>query len=688
MPTERTHQQWLEHHLIADPTDAPHDVAAMSPQQRRDIVEAFRLLLEGLYCHLPQKQASYGFDPLQRLKLLAEQAGNANLGDVAFHREMAHIVTSLRDAHTRYLVQRRDTPEVALLPLLVERYVDDDGQHRFIASHVLALDVAQKQAFAKVGFGPDVDILHWNGRPIERAVDLYAEYETGGRPDARRARALESLTIRPLKFGLIPDETWVNISFRGHKGEQEIRLTWKYALLPPEDALPDGSAGAALAFNPVADSARQVKKMLYAANVWVAEQNAARARSEHLLPTTGGAPAAGRTTATEALRRQPPEERSAVQINVEDHWAADRTGVLTGDFGPQVYAREVNHDGRRYGYLRIHSFQVANDLAFVAEVAEMISHLSPNGLIIDLRSNPGGSVWAAEGLLQLFTPNTIEPTRFTMLATDMTRAMAVAPQNRGITPWAESLRSAVASGGTHSRSEPLTRPARCNNLGQRFGGPVVAIVDANTYSAGDLFAAGFVDNGIGKLICTDEATGGGGANVWMPSDVTRALSGTGINLPDMVGASFTISARRAERIGAQDAGIEDAGVTSVFRRPLTRRDLTDKNRDLLDYACRHLATETRSSLQYKLLADDDSASRLEITAAGLTRLSLTYDRTVVGTINVDLAPIDAPMVETMVLPDDWTQHRVEILGHVHNDVRQRRLIPPSTVRWSDFPRCV
>ena len=58
------------------------------------------------------------------------------------------------------------------------------------------------------------------------------------------------------------------------------------------------------------------------------------------------------------------------------------------------------------------------------------------GLIIDLRGNPGGLIWAAERLLQLFTPRSVTPTRFSMVATDLTRAMTDAPQNRrSLSPW-------------------------------------------------------------------------------------------------------------------------------------------------------------------------------------------------------------------------------------------------------------
>ena len=40
------------------------------------------------------------------------------------------------------------------------------------------------------------------------------------------------------------------------------------------------------------------------------------------------------------------------------------------------------------------------------------------------------------------------------------------------------------------------------------------ITDALCYSAADIFAAGFQDNGLGAIVGTDAHTGAGGANVW------------------------------------------------------------------------------------------------------------------------------------------------------------------------------
>jgi len=616
--------------------DAAVDATAtpsLTPERRRSIVTTFRRLLEGLYTHLPQKRSSYGFDPSQRLRLLGERAADPDMTDAVFHREMAQIITDLRDAHTRYLGPRSHADQAMFLPLLVERYVEGDGTTGYIASKVESISPVDKARFTRAGFEQGVELTHWNGVKIARAVELHAQHETGGRADARIARALESLTIRPLQYALPPEEDWVDIRFlTKRKAAREIRLEWQRVALSPTPASPPDEASRTLAYDPIADSAREVKKMLFAGPVWFGEQIAAAGVKPK---TVSECYAAG--------------------------WGGDPSGWLAGRFAANVAARVITHKGRRYGYLRIYSFQVRDDQAFLEEIIELLSHLPPNGLIVDVRSNPGGLIWAAEGLLQLLTPNRIRPTRFSIVATDMTRAMVQARQNRELNPWAESLNDAVITGVSHSRSVPLTPLERCNNLGQRYGGPVVTIVDANTYSAGDLFAAGFVDNDIGKLICTGAATGGGGANVWRPRDVALALRGTGYELPDLGDVSYTIAARRAERIGEAGIDIEDTGVTGPFRHQLTRRDLTSKNRDLLAYASGLLASETVTAMSHSLVG-----TTVDVATVGLDRVQ----------IDIDGVPHETALVEAnravLNLVADRDQHLVELVGYDGTTVRQRR----------------
>ena len=71
-------------------------------------------------------------------------------------------------------------------------------------------------------------------------------------------------------------------------------------------------------------------------------------------------------------------------------------------------------------------------------------------------------------------------------------------------------------------------------------------MNANTYSSGDLFTAGFMDNRIGLVVCIGEATGAGGANVWSSDELGAAMKAAGRPMPALAhGANLTVAVRRA-----------------------------------------------------------------------------------------------------------------------------------------------
>ena len=158
-----------------------------------------------------------------------------------------------------------------------------------------------------------------------------------------------------------------------------------------------------------------------------------------------------------------------------------------------------------------------------------------------------------------------------MLATPFTRDMAaVASLGDELRPWKASLEAAVRNGELYSQPIPITDPDACNAIGQRYGGPVVLVSDSTTYSAGDLFSAGFVDNEIGPFVCVGEATGAGGANVWDYAELRSALAGSPIALPALPdGIGLSLAFRRATRSGPSD-GLADRGHRR--RRRLVRDD--------------------------------------------------------------------------------------------------------------------
>ena len=439
---------------------------------------------------------------------------------------------------------------------------------------------------------------------------MHAEKETGGRPDVRLARALESLTLRPLRYALPPDEDWIEVTFLNKGNRGSIKLEWNYMQFADSPHSSEMISMAALAYagDPCAETQRRVKKMFYSPDIWY--QSHLKLKSAQKM----------------AAKAQSPEP-------------------IPDEFSDAVRGETwLSNDGLEYGYLRLWGFDLIDDDGFIRHVIDLLKKMPRSGLIIDLRGNPGGLIWAAERLLQLFSPNKIEPTRFSMLATDVSRTMASAPQNHhSLSAWRSSLESAVINGERHSRTVPLTPVEQCNNIGQRYPGPVVALVDASTYSSGDLFAAGFVDNKIGILVSIDEATGAGGANVWRSNQVVQALQNTQ-NAQQILpaGVEYTISLRRASRIGENlGTSIEDNGVRGNFQRALTKRDLMEGNRDIKEFCSQLLSTESLTDLNFKFVS-----GKLEVSCTNLDRIELYVNDRPYG------PPIE--LNEQAVIPSTYT----------------------------------
>jgi Peptidase family S41 len=608
--------------LLRGPFLAP---GSLSPAERRRTVDATLRLLEGLYAHLPLKRARYAFDPVQRLRILLGQIDA--LSDAGFHIELADILTRLRDAHTTYQGPRALADANASLPFAIERWQDEREAPHYIVTHVA------KSARAKLpaAFAKGVEIEFWNGVPIDVAVQRRSDYVWGGRADTQRAAALETMTLRPLRFGPPPDEQWVIVGYRrvdangAARGPLlELRLAWNI-VQPHRVGRARTAAGKKhamrLAMNPAAEAMRRAKMLLFAPQALARPQG-------------------------NAALRDPKQSR------LPDVLRANRVPTRHGEIT----------------LLRLYSFDV-DDQAFIDELLRLLPRLDQSGLVIDLRDNPGGTIWAAERALQLFTPKRIVPTRFSLLATPLARRLATIPgfARQELASWRDSLEDAVRNGELYSRALPITPEAKCNEIGQVYGGPVLLVANSSTYSSGDLFTAGFVDNAIGPYLCVGEATAGGGANVYGYADLRAAFAGTADALPALPeGIELSLAFRRATRSGpSQGLPIEDVGVRVAQPRDryaMTRRDLLEGNCDLYDHCAQRLAALPRSALDAWLRR---SPRALIVTTQGIDQLDVEIDGKALASIAVG---------EGAETPIELAARarRVQLVGRRQGEVVQQR----------------
>lgn len=522
------------------------------------LVEQAMVLLTHGYVHLPFKRALHAVDPVQRLRLLSyrlSQTSEDDFDEAWFHAEMSRTFHSVRDMHTNYLLPTPYRDVNAVLPFQLEECFDPPTPGgpvpppvRYLVSKVVA-DTAHPT------FVAGVEVVSWNGVAIRRAIERVAEMQAGGNEAAAFARGLDAMTVRPLITSLPPDEEWVTITYRGLDGElRETRKEWR--LVPvgpaPSRAMSDASA-MTLGLDVQTAAVGEARKQLYAPSVAEAE-----------------VAAGGQVTAT-------------LVGTDDDHIETTMAGVFR--------ARRIDD---RHGYLRIFTFGVADEEEFLDEFERLVTLMPVGGLIIDVRGNGGGVITAAERLLQMLTPNRIRPSRaqFTTspLLLDICRRHGPDTGLDGLdlSRWVGSLEQAVATGSAYSRGFPITSEEAANDRGQRYLGPVVLVVDALSYSATDIFAAGFVDHRIGKVLGTADNMGAGGANVWRHSDLLM-LAGDGGPLRQLDRAEMRVAVRRITRVGeAEGEVLEDLGIDIAHRHYMTENDITGGNADMIAAAIRLL----------------------------------------------------------------------------------------------------
>ena len=570
-------------------------------EDRNLLVEQALVLLEQTYVHLQLKRSMHAVDPIQRLKLLQYRLSQLSEDrlppEIQFHNEMTDIFTSVRDLHTNYLLPLPFKDKVAYLPFLVEEYYENE-EPKYIVSKLV-------DNFNHPTFKPGVEILYWNGVPIRKAIEINADRQAGSNSAARFARGLNALTVRPMIRMLPPDEEWVTITYRSLDGKVlEFKQEWLVFSPEPSGGVdPDSGImeATALGFDLQTDITNQAKKVLFAPRAVDAERRIAETALEHAEPSEG--------TATKM---------------------------------PTVFrAKPVNTDHGTFGYIRIFTFNVRNADEFVAEFIRLAESLPQNGLIIDVRGNGGGLIYAAERLLQVLTPKRIEPERARFINTPMIleicRRHAPSPlaSDFDLEPWIKSIAQAVETGATYSLGYPITSKESCNAIGQKYQGPVLLIADALCYSATDLFAAGFQDHKIGPILGTHNNTGAGGANVWthqlfqiLMSDPKPpfSLSPDSPFKPLPNGAGMRVAIRQTLRV-RERAGmpVEDLGVVSDYEHRMTEDDILHGNVDLINHAGKILSKMTVYAISAHVNSISGTDLNFTVTTQNISRLDIILD---------------------------------------------------------------
>ena len=534
----------------------------LSLHDRLTIIDQAMVLLEQAYAHLPLKKARHASNPLERLKILQQriQEEDNYISEIEFHKEIINIFNSLRDLHTTYQLPAPFYDKVAFIPFFIEEYFDQ-GEPKYIVSKLISKPPSPH-------FKKGVEITYWNNVPIKRAIESNGERYAGSNPAARYARGLDSMTFRPLAVMLPPEEEWVTINYLTGKGmKRRISMPWMVgsiysSIFSSLEETDKADYQLSSGYDYLTYLVQSVKKCFFASKKVIEAEKLLQSQRKPVLPSEG-----------------------YEKTSFPGHFRA---------------RKKVSYKGKSFGYIRIFSFATDKPKDFVKEFIRLLRRMPRNGVILDVRDNGGGNIRAAEWMLQSLAREPIapEPAQFinTQLVEELCRMHSLSSTlpELDLTRWYKSIKEIKQTGSVYSLGYPITPSSTLKSYRAKKKHKLVLITDALCYSATDIFAAGFQDHKLGKILGIHENTGAGGANVWTHSILYYLTESSNRKSryfkPLPYGANFTIAVRRTLRVGL-NAGIplEDLGVKPDSFHQMTKDDLLEKNKDLISTACRILA---------------------------------------------------------------------------------------------------
>lgn len=446
----------------------------------RHFVEQAARLFECIGVHLLERRKR-GIDPVDRLRWLR----SAMPGDrTALLRDLFAIFADFGDRHSRCVPPPPWSERFAYLPLVVGACVEE-GRRTLLVTGSASPDIR-----------PGDRLVSWDGYAVDEALQTHGRWQLGANPAARLAKAVQTLTVRPLAL-LPPPDAAVEVLTEGPTGRRIARLDWR-----------------------VAGSARVGKDL------------AACAAPQLALETT-------------------PEGLGFCR--------------LPSPAGP-------------IGWVRIPSLRLPWH-EFLPALATLLDRAPPLGLVLDLRGCEEGFVQTGERMLRLFTDRTVEPIAFEFRLTAWLRDLV--RSNAALAEWREAVEAGCAAHQTYSAARPLTPSDALDATARCYGGRLIVLVDALTYSSAEMFAAGVQDHGIGLVLGVAPCTGGGGGSAWS-QDLVHRLSGDDFFAPASGLPSLRMAVLRCRRNGANASRpLEGDGVMPDVVHATTRRDLLCADADLV-----------------------------------------------------------------------------------------------------------
>ncbi|MCH9693192.1 MAG: S41 family peptidase [Gammaproteobacteria bacterium] len=520
-------------------------------EHRERLIDQMIAVLHGNYVFANSHELQFRFDPITTLlqlrrELVVPADKNGGTSNWEFYRILTRLFNAVGDSHTVVELPSAISNYTGFVPLLIESYLDkNEGRERYFVSHVLANCLGEQVL-------PGDEVVRLNGRDVDKVMRFEktskdAVFSPSMRFDRRN---LDRLTIIPLAYSLVDAERASTLKIGLERDGEPFSFEHMFLF---------GELGLRTKAQQSSEKGATELENL----------NSARA----LLFAEGSSGVEIRSTTNGPLIRK--------DVRVERNRRVESLSI---------------NGSKPVCYVRLFSLETPDRHRLVDELMAAYNDASAEyaGLIIDIRSSLGGSIRLAELLLARISGKTIEPVtaqmRNTWLNEEFCRNRAA--KDPAYQVWADSIRTRISEGLLYSAALPFSRPDELTppaDSGRRL--PVVLIVDQNTASAAEVFAAGFVDNNVGELIGTHSATAGACAHGIRLNKLCMERVNKVAYPFDKVSCAgrVRLSICRLLRAGASSGEIiEGNGVKPDVIVPLTRDDVLHGNRDLLTTAVSRL----------------------------------------------------------------------------------------------------
>ncbi len=614
-------------------------LSELSTEEKAIIVDQARMILKDLFVHRDLKIQNFGpsADPLPALDDIKKNIGS--ISTIEFHKRMIRAFHRMNDWHTTYQLPKPYSCYRSVFPAGFKAVKDEFGKEVIGVDSVVTLPEFVRLIPADVKIEVGDILVSYNGLTPAQAIASNIASSYGANPAAVKRDTVTALGMISHKYHLVPESN-------------NVTLTLK-------------------------DKAGNLKSMTVP---WIA-----KSLDECINPPVE------EQTGDKGIAKDFQSEYHQLHRKKKGKFHFKAPGDLLESREPILRYKVINNEYGSFGYLRLESFspEKLKGLQTVIEIQRLLDGplSKTEGLVVDLRSNPGGQIVIGEAMVQLLNPKNTVPLNFALKNSEPNRFFweTTAPGSN----FEKELKKAQAEGRAYTTPIPLNPPASVNSLGQSYTKPVAVFINASCYSTCDMFSASMQDIGAGIIVGEDPNTGAGGANNWnneiLMEDLPEDNQGPFKALPGGVFIGF--SYRQTSRTGTH-AGelIEDVGVKADMMVEATTEDF-DTSEAQLRTITRKLAEESgkfTSSVQLKAVSPDvrigqrpsvfmkwENTTSIDIRENGINK----------GSIEIESSNIEGREV---VIPDfisteNTEQKFIELIGRADGQKVWRKVLNIRTV---------